>query len=412
MKIAGIVVEYNPLHHGHIHHYNETKKMTQADAVIAVMSGNFLQRGEPAIVDKWTRTEMALHMGVDLVLELPVAYATHSAQWFAYGAVASLHATGVVNELVFGMESDELEVMKKIAQLLSEKEDQLKSLLADKLATGMSYPAAFSHAAACLGEADKLGNPDHINSILTQPNNSLALHYLMALYQLDSPIVPRSILRQHASYHDVKPSHERIASATAIRKTLLEGRADQVAAFVPDYTLDLLKREIQAEHCPMTWEHFAKDLWHELILSSPNELQQYQEIAEGLEYRILNSISKVTEPSVAQLLTLLKTKRYTHTKLQRALLHILLRHSKRDFSQHSLQAGPPYLRVLGFNEQGRTILKRMKKTAAKPVVTRAAGFQHPFLQMDIQATAIYYNAMKNRATKHILRDFNQPPIML
>lgn len=411
MKIAGIVVEYNPLHNGHIHHYNETKRITQADAVIAIMSGHFLQRGEPAIVDKWTRAEMALHMGVDLVLELPVAYATNSAQWFAYGAIASLHATGVVNELVFGMESGDLNSMKKMVQLLNEKEEQLASLLADHLATGMSYPAAYSRAAAELVDIDQLGDLDQISSLLAQPNNSLGLHYLMALYQLDSPIVPRSILRQHAAYHDAKPNHEHVASATAIRKMLLESDSVKLPAFVPDYTMNLLTREIQADHCPITWEHFANDLWHELILSAPNELQQYQEIAEGLEYRILGSLSKVTEPSVAQLLTLLKTKRYTHTKLQRALLHILLRHSKHDLSKHSLQAGPPYLRVLGFNEQGRTILKRMKKTATIPVVTRVASFQHPFLQMDIQATAIYYNAMKNRATKHIFRDYNQPPIM-
>ena len=412
MKIAGIVVEYNPLHHGHIHHYNETKKITQADAVIAIMSGHFLQRGEPAIVDKWTRTEMALHMGVDLVLELPIAYATNAAQWFAYGAVASLHATGVVDELVFGMETHDLEYMKKMVQLLVEKEDELAALLAENLATGMSYPAAYSLAAAKLGVREQLGDKNQISTILGQPNNSLGLHYLMALHQLNSDIVPRSIVRQHAGYHDKEPTHINIASATAIRKLLLAKQYDQLSAFVPDYTMALLQREIEACHCPITWEHFANSLWHELILSSPSDLQQYQEIAEGLEHRIANALSQVAEPNIAQLLKQLKTKRYTHTKLQRALLHIVLRHTKQSFSKQSLQAGPPYLRVLGFNEQGRSILKRMKKTATKPVVTRVAGFHHPFLQMDIKATSIYYNAMSNRATTHILRDYNQPPIII
>lgn len=406
MKIAGIVVEYNPLHHGHIHHYNESKRISQADAVIAVMSGHFLQRGEPAIVDKWTRTEMALKMGVDLVLELPVAYATGSAEWFAYGAVASLNATGVVDELVFGMESDDLSYMKKLAQLLVDKQQQLSPLIAKHLDTGISYPAAYSLAAS------ELGGMSHTHALLSQPNNSLGLHYLMALYRLHSSIVPRSIVRQHADYHEVQPSHASITSATAIRRMILEGQNDRLPNYVPKYTIDLLERERRAGKSPVTWEHFSRSLWQELILSSPEVLRQYQEMSEGLEYRIMNTLPKVKEPSVTKLLEALKTKRYTHTKLQRTLLHTLLRHTKQSLSQESLRQGPPYLRVLGFSTQGREILKRMKKTASLEIITRVAGFQHPFLQMDIQATSIYYNAMKDRHTDELLRDFNEPPIMI
>lgn len=224
MNTVGLIVEYNPLHNGHVHHFNEAKRLTRADAVVAVMSGDFLQRGEPAVVDKWARTEMALAMGADLVLELPVAYAVQPAEWFAYGAVSLLAATGVVTHLCFGTEAGDSAQLAAMAELLAHESRELKERLAAELAGGASYPAAFAAAAEGLA-AGRLGAPAAAGARagLLQPNNTLGLHYLIALRRLGSAIEPVSIPRQSAGYHDTEPGQGGIASATAIRRLLLAG---------------------------------------------------------------------------------------------------------------------------------------------------------------------------------------------
>ncbi|GGH16778.1 nucleotidyltransferase [Paenibacillus segetis] len=414
MNITGLIVEYNPLHNGHAYHFAEAKRHTGSDGVIAVMSGNFLQRGEPALVDKWARTEMALQLGVDLVLELPVAYAAQPAEWFAYGAVALLEATGVTTHLCFGSEAGELQDLIPLAEHLADESEALRVALAKQLATGASYPAAFAAAAAeTLAVAGiNRGRDTAITTLLAQPNNSLGLQYLIALRRLRSSIEPVTIRRTNSDYGDTEPRSASIASATAVRKLIGTSGIESISPYVPRFTVDILEREFTAGRGPVTWENFTQPLFHRLLLSSPEELAEHHEMTEGLQYRIKKSLYELKDPSVSALLQELKTKRYTLTKLQRTLLHVLLQNKRSALSRSALTEGPGYLRVLGFSETGREILKTMKKKSTLPIVTRAAELSHPQLDLDLRASAVYGNAMQTRQQGSIFRDYRQPPIML
>lgn len=411
MNTVGLIVEYNPLHNGHAYHFAEAKRLAGAGAVVAVMSGDFLQRGEPAIVDKWARTEMALHLGADLVLELPVAYAAQPAEWFAYGAVAILEATGVVTHLCFGSEAGALEELQPLAERLADESAALKAAVAEELATGASYPAAYAAAAArtCAGAG---AGAAAARSLLMQPNNSLGLHYLIALRRLHSGIAPLTVRRRAAGYHDAAPRDAAIASATAVRALLAGGGLDAAAPYLPSATAAILAREFAAGRGPVTWNNFTRSLFHRLLLCPPGELAAHHEMTEGLEYRIKKILPQLEQPSVTELLQRLKTKRYTHTKLQRTLLHVLLQHDREALAPAALAQGPGYLRVLGFSPVGRELLKRMKKTSSLPVVTRAAELSHPQLELDLRASAAYANALPERSTAELYRDYRQPPVQL
>jgi predicted nucleotidyltransferase len=412
MRTAGVIVEYNPLHNGHVHHLEQTRALSGADAVVAVMSGHFLQRGEPAVVNKWARAEMALRSGADLVLELPVAYAVQPAEWFAFGAVSALHFTGVVDALCFGSESGTLDWMLPLARKLAREPASLRAALQAGLKAGLNYPAAFTAAAAALA-------PDVPAAWLAQPNNTLGLHYLIALERLNSPIEPLTIPRIKAGYNEAALTDRRIASATALRRRieLNEGRLDPALAdYMPPGSYAILEREFREGRGPVTWESFARPLFHTLMTATAEELRAVHEVTEGLEYRILKAMRSLDEeyfPSVERLLTALKTRRYTRTKLQRMLTRILLQHRKPLWDAAALGRGVPYLRVLGFTRTGRELLKRMKRTAAVPVVTRVAqADESPFLELDIRASSVYALAYQQPRRRDVLRDYAEPPLRL
>ncbi|MEK5002437.1 nucleotidyltransferase [Paenibacillus sp. FSL P4-0127] len=412
MNVVGIIVEYNPLHNGHVYHFAEAQRLTAADAVIAVMSGDFLQRGEPAIVDKWARAEMALRLGADLVLELPIAYAAQPAEWFAYGAVALLEATGVATHLCFGSEAGALEALQPLAERLAAGGGALKAAVAEELATGASFPAAYAAAAARLlaGGAAAGADAAAARALLEQPNNSLGLHYLIALRRLHSGIAPVTVRRRAAGYNDAAPTDARIASATAVRRLIAGGGLDAAAPYLPPFTADILAREFAAGRGPVTWENLAAPLFHQLLLASTEQLRACHEMTEGLEYRIKKALPLLEKPTVSELLAKLKTKRYTYTKLQRTLLHALLQHPRDLLTPEALAEGPGYLRVLAFSNRGQELLKRMKKRAKLPVVTRAAELDHPQLSLDIRAAAAYANGMPVRQAEQLFREYRQPPI--
>jgi len=409
VRTVGIVVEYNPLHNGHLYHIQQSRKITGADAVVAVMSGHFLQRGEPALADKWARTEMALRAGCDLVLELPVAYSAQPAQWFAYGAVAVLEATGVVDALCFGSESGELAPLLRIARLLAEEPQAFGDRLSGLLKAGLPYPSAYSEAVrSYLSDA---GLAVDAGFRLDQPNHTLGLHYLLALLRLGSSIEPFSIRREKSGYNQTTITDRRIASATALRKLLSE-RAEvaALAPYVPASTLEILAREAAAGRAPVTWESFARPLLHRLLQSREADLAAFAEVTEGLEFRIRQSLRTLPEYSVEALLAALKTKRYTRTKLQRMLLRILLGHRKDELAPERLASGIEYIRVLGFGEKGRELLRRMKKTAAVPVIQSAAEGDWPYLRLDAEATALYSLAFDAPAPADAWRDYTRPPV--
>ncbi|XID95192.1 nucleotidyltransferase [Paenibacillaceae bacterium WGS1546] len=409
MPTVGVIVEYNPLHNGHLYHLQQSKKITGADAVVAVMSGNFLQRGEPALADKWARTEMALRAGCDLVLELPVAYSSQPAQWFAYGAVAVLNATGVVDSLCFGSESGDLDALQATASLLCEEPEDFAGSLNGLLKSGLPYPAAFAAAAEARLRKEGLARAA---ISLSEPNHTLGLHYLIALRRLGSSIAPYTVRREKAGYGQADITDAKIASATALRKLLLgdRGSLDELADYVPRSTLDILRRETEAGRAPIRWESFARPLFHELFRHDAATLAGYAEVTEGLEHRIRKTLSGLPELSVEALLKALKTKRYTHTKLQRTLLRILLGHYKDWLSPERLASGVDYIRVLGFTARGRLLLRDMRTKAAAPVATSAAKADSPYLALDARAAAVYALAFRDAGADAATREYAATPI--
>lgn len=418
MKTVGIIVEYNPLHNGHVYHFQQSKIVSGADAVVAVMSGSFLQRGEPALVSKWARTEMALRMGADVVIELPVAYSTQPAEWFAFGAVSALEATGVVDSLCFGSESGDIGLLRTTARRLHNADrktpegeaGRFQEALRSHLKSGASYPHAYAAAAAdCL--ADETGL-----DWLAQPNNTLGLHYLLALERLGGAMVPYTIGRQKAGYNQTDITDEQIASATALRKLLADGgQAEPLRPFVPEYTWTILKRELAAGRAPVSWDSFYRVLFARLAVTAPAELAGIGEVTEGLEHRIKRAAACV-QPDLGdpfgQLMNNLKTKRYTRTKLQRAMTRILLHHRKEELSSALLGLGVPYLRVLGFSAKGQALLKLMRTKSSVPVVTKATAFQHPFLELDIRSATVHASAYRSPTKNELWRDYYEPPIRL
>lgn len=405
MKTVGLIVEYNPLHNGHVHHFNEAKAVTGAEAAIAVMSGHFLQRGEPALVGKWARAEMALAMGADLVIELPVRYSAAPAEWFAHGAVCLLDRTGVVDALCFGSELGRLDPLQHLAVQLAKEPASFRQQLRRELQTGISYPAAFAAAAKKMAGGE--------SADLAGPNNSLGLHYLIALARLGSTIVPYTIPRIKADYHQASVNDSRIASATAIRMHMMqEGGLSAVAPLMPAATLAVLEREFAAGRGPVTWESLGALLLYRLSTLTAEQLARFGEVDEGLEHRLLSALSALRRESfrVERLIDVLKTKRYTRTKLQRMLVRILLEQPKTAFSRSTLEQGPAYLRVLGFNERGRALLRRIQRQSPLPVITSAGKTNASLLEEDIRATAVYALAFRDADTWQIRRDYYEPPI--
>ncbi|BBH20916.1 UPF0348 protein [Paenibacillus baekrokdamisoli] len=413
MRTVGLIVEYNPFHNGHHYHLQQSLKITESDAVVAVMSGHFLQRGEPALLNKWTRTEMALRGGCDLVIELPVAYSTQAAEWFAFGAVQLLAATGVVDALCFGSEAGDIRPLRRIAQLLAHEPESFKGLMADTLATGASYPAAYSEAVR-RHMADE-GDHEAASFGLEQPNNTLGLHYLLALERIGSSIEPFSIRREKAGYLQADITDAQIASATAIRKLVANSSSPQEAApFIPPATLELLLRDSAAGRGPLGWPSFASPLFHKIVSESTETLSGYHEMSEGLEHRLKRAIPNLNAFQIDPLLEALKTKRYTRTKLQRTLLSVLLGHRKEMLSPDRLREGVQYLRILGYTDKGRQLLKRMRTTATLPILNSAARTdeRYPYLELDVQATSVYALASPNATAQELFRDYYEKPVTL
>ena len=419
MRTVGVIVEYNPFHNGHRHHLEESVRATGADAVVAVMSGHFLQRGEPALMDKWARAETALRSGCDLVIELPVAYATSAAEWFAYGAVGLLDATGVVDCFCFGSESGDIGTLLRIAALAADEPADVRDRIAAGLDAGMSFPDAYSAALrqglAARGDAGAAAFP------LEQPNNTLGLHYLIALRRLGSRMEPHTIRRVQAGYHDADAPSGSIASATALRRLLFgSGRPEAIAPYVPEPTLAVLRREWEAGRAPMGWHAFAAPLFHLLLRLDEAELAGYRDVGEGLEYRIRRALPELKRLDVDELIALVKTKRYTRTRLQRALTAVLLGIRKDDWNPGALAEGLAYIRVLGFTPKGRELLRRMRKNAKLPVLLSAAGGAQAglsgagerYLELDAKATGLYALAAGARDPRALLRDYYEPPVIV
>lgn len=378
MKSAGIVVEYNPFHNGHLYHILQTKKITGADVLIAVMSGHFLQRGEPALITKWARARMALHSGIDLVVELPYCFATQKAEIFAFGAIAILHELGA-DSFCFGSESGDIQQFEKMAGFLQEKDELIQKEVQKWVKTGISYPKAQSLALkSIMGESSLLD--------MSKPNNILGLQYIKARNRLSSSMKAYTIPRLGAGYHD-KELSKPMASATGIRHSIFHQngvRLDQVAPYVPNATFTELKSYLAAFGVLHHWELYWPYLQYHLISSKPAELRSIYEVEEGIEYRLIEAAHKTS--SFQDFMETVKTKRYTWTRLQRMCVHILTNTLKEQMTSEAHY--PSYIRLLGMTTKGREYLNHVKKRMNLPLIAKASAYRKQ-LTADIKATNIY-----------------------
>ncbi len=351
MKTAGIICEYNPFHNGHLYHINKTKET--ADAVLCVMSGNFVQRGGPAYCDKFSRATAAVACGADLVIELPEVFASRSAEYFAQGAVELLDKTGIIDYLSFGCESTDLTV-------IDETED-FKTSLEAYLSDGLSYPVAKSMAAK-----------DVFGIVLSdKPNDILASEYLKALKKLNSKIIPLPVKREFQEYHSMTPSGI-YASAGFIRKN-----PETAEKYMPEAAYKIIKDSAVADF----------SLYEIIILAhlrtiSPESLSKTADCTEGLENRIIKCA--VNAQNYEELINSIKTKRYTRTRIERIIANSLLGIENKRYC-------PEYLRILAMNSTGKKLIKSIKENSSLPVIVNLSKqkIQSEQLEIDIKAGNLF-----------------------
>lgn len=351
MNIVGIIAEYNPFHRGHTFHLAQARRMKDASHVIVVMSGNYVQRGVPAMFDKYTRAQAALQNGADLILELPPCAATGSAEYFAAGAVGLLAGTGIVTDLCFGSECGDIAELERPAGILAEEPDEYRKLLKEFLSTGRSMPEARMLA---LHQYD----PSVSTDLLSSPNNLLGIEYLKALHRLKSPLRAHTIRRMGASYHDRQMDNTSFSSASGLRQAFLKNRGN----LIPDIRAQLPSPEIYQpydEKSPMTEDAFSLLLLERLIRNPEEDLSLYFDVTKELSNRIRNRLDDFV--SFSQFTDLLKTRNLTRTAVSRALLHILL-------GIQSYEA-PDVLRVLGFRKEAKSLLRELALHGQMPLVT-------------------------------------------
>ena len=387
-KVLGIICEYNPFHNGHLYHLEQSKKITGSNYVVAIMSGNFTQRGNTAIIDKWSRTEAALKCGADLVIELPVLYATSSAENFADGSIRILDSLRIVDYLGFGCENPELTLLTDIADVLYKEPKIYKNILSDELKKGISFPKARETALLSY-----LGNNKKYSNIISSPNNILGIEYIKALKKCKSNIVPVPITRFEAGYNDLNYSGN-IASATAIRNIIKNGNFEIVKNLLPPPSYEILMDNIKQGHIIPDLSVFEKQIIYNLRKMDTSEIAELPDVTEGLEFSIKKTANACN--TISEFLVLIKSKRYTSTRIQRILLYSLLGITKKDMVLS--KKVNPYVRVLGLNNKGKFMISEIANANPKlEIITSVKRFNDRsnnknlklILDKDIFATNVY-----------------------
>lgn len=354
MRTAGIIIEYNPLHAGHLYQLEETRRILGQDtAIIGVMSGDFVQRGDFAIVGRQARAKAAVESGVDLVLELPLPWAVGSAERFADGGVAALAATGVVDRLVFGSECGDAAALERVASVLLS--EGFPALLKQELSTGVSFAAARQQAVERMATSEDA-------ALLAQPNNILGVEYCKSLLRRESAIRPLTIQRKGAGYHETEPEAE-LPSATMLRQLLRSGEREKALTRMAPAMRAAFEEEARLGRAPVLLETCERAILARLRSMSEADFAALDEGREGLYHRLYEASR--TAAGLEEILESAKTKRYAYARLRRMVLWAWLGMTPKDFPEEI-----PYLRVLAANETGRELLGRMRKTAAVPVVTK------------------------------------------
>lgn len=426
MKVVGIITEYNPFHNGHKHHIDMAKEITGADYVVAVMSGNFVQRGFPALMDKYARTWMALNNGLDLVFELPVSYATGSAEYFALGAVTLLDKLGIVDYLCFGSESGDIKVLEDTAKLLYDPNNNLQDLLYSYIQDGLSYPAAREKAVSSLLDAKEDTTKANILQAISEPNNILGIEYIKALNRINSSIMPVTIKRKDAHYHDEDVQNLDstkdlltneldivISSATSIRNIIEQvndlTNLSLVKDSVPHNVYNHLIKSYNNTF-PITINDFESIIKYKLLLESSHELAGYLDLSSDMADRIKNiDINSINIMDLAQSI---KTKNITLTRVNRALIHALLNIKSNVFLQFTKDETIYYARLLGMKKEASHLIRRIKNSERLPVITSVArapkqlsGLGLNMIKQDIFATHLYNQALYKKYKANIPNEY-------
>ncbi len=382
MHSVGIICEYNPFHNGHIFHLNEIKKRFPNHSIVLVMSGNFTERGDVSVMNKWDKTELALSYGVDLVVELPFVFATQSADIFAKASIEILNMLKV-DYLVFGSECNQISRLIELAKIQLDHPKYHK-LVKQYLEEGTNYPTALSKA---LYEIS--------GKRIKEPNDILGLTYIREIFKTNSTIQPVCIPRNN--HYNGTELEGTLSSATSIRHALQNH--EDISPYVPNKTLDYLKHP-----------HFTSDYFPLLkykILSDMNHLDQYQTVDEGIENRIRKFI--ISSKSLDDLILKIKTKRYTYHKLNRMFTHIICNVTKEEMKQFQKIE---YIRILGFSRKGRDLLKQLKPSIPVPIVTNFSSYHHPMLDMELRATSIYASILEGKEQIDMIEsEYKNSPIM-
>lgn len=363
MKICGLITEYNPFHNGHLYHLEQSKEKTGCDYTIAVMSGDFVQRGEPAVFDKYLRAKAALLSGVDLVLELPPSFATMSAEYFADGAIKLLASLGCVDCLCFGSESGSPELLKEISQFLIKEPEEYKLLLQTNLKNGLSFPVARQMALESL--LQQTPQKDRFIKEIQSPNNLLGIEYLRALERNHSLIVPYTIQRSSPNYHSTEMVQP-CCSALAIRSFLKDNPHQKIASPIaqqfPEQVLECYM-EYLSEKPPLFVDDFSPYLHYALLQNKENGYTAFPDVSPSLSKRIQNTLTEYR--SFTQYCSLLKTKDLTYTRISRALLHIML----------GMKTTQPisYAKVLGFRKEAGAIVSKITQSSSLPILTNLSA---------------------------------------
>lgn len=357
MKAIGIIAEYNPFTNGHKYHIDKIKEKYKDYTIITVMTGNFTQRGEPSIIDKWKRCEIALKLGIDLVIELPFPFATESADIFAYGAVTLLEHLQV-EKIIFGSESDNVKDLELIAKTQVNNED-FEKLVKIYSKLGNNYPTAISNAIY-----------DLTNKKITTPNDLLGISYIKEILKNNYKLKYETIKRTN-NYHE----KEEISSASSIRESLKDKQIEKIKDYIPEMEIDYL----QSLHY---FDDYFDILKYKII--TENDLSIYQTVDEGIDNTLKKEINK--SKNIQELINNIKSKRYTYNKISRILNHILCNFTKEKKKEMSKIT---YIRILGLNNKGRSYLNKIKKDIEIPIISKIERNKDKMLEFEIETTKIY-----------------------
>lgn len=412
-KAVGIIAEYNPFHKGHEYQIQQAKEQTGANIAIILMSGDFVQRGTPAIFAKHQRTAMALLGGADIVFELPSFYACGSAEYFSSGAVSVFNALNSIDFLCFGSESGEIDTCRFLGKLLADEPKLYKEKLRSFLKQGLSFPAARKSALAeYLKEKDIPFSEDFLDT----PNNILGIEYCKSLAAQNSSIAPVTIKRIGSSYHETSLSSE-YPSASAIRRELIAAWNTQKflsdtlknaqPPAVKDYLCALLENETF-----LIEDDFSLLLKYELMKNTPESLCAFSDMSPDLARRIYHHLN--TFETFTQFAEQLKTKELTYTRICRALLHVLL-----NIPSDLPAISPAYVRLLGFKKESSSFLRILQKNSDIPIITKAADYKkllpkeaHSLFEKDLFASNLYETVKCNKKSTAFTNDLQKPPIIL